>query len=138
MYESSSCIRSSAGRTFLTLLLMCVASNGVIGCRWLNLKRPVNPFVQPPVCVFTPDATKDEIIAHINVQASQLRSWRSSRVAIQLKQPGMLPVELNADMAVERGPSISVCERNRSWVKRPTSAPTRNASGSGSNGPTRE
>lgn len=103
MYESSSCIRSPAGRTFLTLLFMCVTSNFVIGCQWLNnLKQPVNPFVRQPVCVFTPEATKDQIIDHVNAQASRLRSWKSSRVAIQLKQPGMFPVELNADMAVER------------------------------------
>jgi hypothetical protein len=103
MYESSSCIHSSAGRTFLTLLFMCVSSNCVVGCRWINtLKQPLNPFPQQPVCVFPPDATKDEIIAHINNQASRLRAWQSSRVAIRLKQPGMIPVELSADMAVER------------------------------------
>lgn len=103
MYESSSCIRSSAGRTFLTLLFMCVTSNCVIGCQWINnLKRPVNPFARQPVCVFPPDASKDDIIAHINAQASRLHAWQSSRVAIRLKQPGMLPVELSADMAVER------------------------------------
>lgn len=103
MYESSSCIRSSSGRTFLILLLMCAVSSSVIGCRWLGLKSPANPFAPEPVCVFTPDAAKDEIIAHINAQASQLHGWRSSQVVIQLKQPGMpTSFKLSADMAVER------------------------------------
>jgi hypothetical protein len=100
MHESSIYVRSISGRRFLLVLFVCVAFNLMSGCRWLGFHTK-DQFVTPPPCVFAPDATKDEIIGHVNAQASQLHAWRSSRVAIQLKQPGMLPFDLSADMAVE-------------------------------------
>lgn len=102
MYESSSCVHSSTGRTFLVLFFVFATSSGVLGCRWFQDVHPKNPFAPEPVCVLSADATKEEIVAHINAQASRLNAWKSSQVAIRLKQPGMpAAFNLSADMAVE-------------------------------------
>lgn len=100
MIESSIHIRSSSGRLLLTLLFAFVAMKGMTGCRWLGFHTK-DRFSNPPPCVLAPDAAKEEIIAHINGHASRLNSWRSSRVGIHLKQPGMPTFDLSADMAVE-------------------------------------
>lgn len=85
----------------LRSLLILVATILFAGCQWSQLIKPKNPFASPPPCVFTPDASKDEIVAHLNANASRLTSWRSTKVGIHLKQKGSIPVDLTAQMAVE-------------------------------------
>jgi len=71
------------------------------GCQLTQLVKTRNPFATPPPCVFAPNVSKEEIIAHLNANASQLTSWRSTKVGIHLKQRGSIPVDLTAQMAVE-------------------------------------
>ncbi|MBD3676099.1 MAG: hypothetical protein HUJ26_21530 [Planctomycetaceae bacterium] len=82
--------------------LMVLAGSMILtGCQWAQLVKPHNPFASPPPCVFAPDVSKEEIIAHLNANASRLTSWRSTKVGIHLKQKGSIPVDLTAQMAVE-------------------------------------
>lgn len=71
------------------------------GCHWPQLTKPKNPFAKAPPCVLPSDATKEEIVAHLNANASRLNAWRSTKVGIHLKQKGSIPVDLTAQMAVE-------------------------------------
>jgi hypothetical protein len=83
------------------LLLCAGVAIGVSGCVWPRLPRLKNPFEKPPPCVFSSETTKTELFDHLNDNTTRLLSWRSSRVGIQLKQPGLPPFSLTANMAVE-------------------------------------
>lgn len=71
------------------------------GCHWPQLVKPQNPFAKAPPCVLSSEATKEEIVAHLNANVSRLTAWRSTKVGIHLKQKGSIPVDLTAQMAVE-------------------------------------
>ena len=73
------------------------------GCLRQYLRQIKGTFIPsaPVECVFTPATTKTELFEHLNNNVMSLHSWRSSRVGIQLKQPGFPPISLNANMAVE-------------------------------------
>jgi len=73
----------------------------ISGCHWPQLVKPSNPFAKAAPCVLSSEATKEEIVAHLNANASRLTAWRSTKVGIHLKQKGSIPVDLTAQMAVE-------------------------------------
>lgn len=85
----------------LCLLLCAGAVCWSSGCVWPHLPRIKNPFEKPPPCVFSSATTKTELFEHLNNNVMSLHSWRSSSVGIQLKQPGLPPFSLHANMAVE-------------------------------------
>jgi hypothetical protein len=69
------------------------------GCRsvwpsnWSVWPKPAEP------CVLGDDATKDEIVAHINQRATKLAAWQCSDATISTNQ---MLASLNAHIAVER------------------------------------
>lgn len=67
------------------------------GCRGF----PSPKWLAQEPCVFSEQPTKEQLIQHINRRASMLSAWRSSDVKIVVRGPNVVPVPLNADIAVE-------------------------------------
>ena len=91
--------RDVAGRCFariqkcLPILSLCWA-----GCLpgWMQSRLPLE---RPQPCVLPENVSKQELVAHLNHNRQQLRSWRSTDVSIQAVGAG--PMRLGASLAVE-------------------------------------
>ena len=91
--------RDVAGRCFariqkcLPILSLCWA-----GCLpgWMQSRLPLE---RPQPCVLPENVSKQQLVAHLNHNRQQLRSWRSTDVSIQAVGAG--PMRLGASLAVE-------------------------------------
>lgn len=83
------CSAVAAGMTFLP------------GCMSMRswLRGPADPFARQP-CVLPPDATVEQVVAHLNRNVDRLQSWRAHGVGIKVKG---VPFPLNGDLAVQKG-----------------------------------
>lgn len=71
------------------------------GCTSMRswLRGPADPFASQP-CVLPPDATVEQVVAHLNQNVDRLQSWRAHGVGIRVKG---IPFPLNGDLAVQKG-----------------------------------
>ena len=80
-------------------VLLTVTLLATPGCSWTNwLKRPHDDAIAR---VLRPDATLDEITAHLNAERSRLMGWRSNDVRIAASGKGILVPKLDANLSVE-------------------------------------
>ena len=82
--------------TTLTLFLLLVSS----GCESMRHQMAFRRPAPAEPCVLAAEATKDEIVNHLNDHIAKLYAWRSTEVKITAKQWGV-PMSMSATMAVE-------------------------------------
>ncbi len=80
----------------LLLFLLVVSS----GCESMRHRLAFHRPVAAELCVLAADATKDDIVNHLNDHIGKLYAWRSDDVKITAKQHGV-PISMAAKMAVE-------------------------------------
>ena len=92
---------------FVRLFVVCIAAISLIlcqsGCHWINggigSLSPFQPNLDP---IFEHNASKVEIIDHLNANTSRLRSWQSEDATIKVKSPASpIPIPLGATISVE-------------------------------------
>jgi len=92
---------SSSLLAVVLLAAMCVSLPGCVFSKWSGPTMPSWLPRKSIPCVLPPNASKSELIAHLNENISKLNSWRSTDVRIGARGPGGLPVKLSAVIAVE-------------------------------------
>ena len=94
------CLHNRLLRAVL-LLAMCSPLPGCVFSNWFNTTFPDGPFKKSVPCVLPPNASKSELITHLNENIAKLNAWRSTDVRIQTRGPGGIPIKLAAVIAVE-------------------------------------
>lgn len=78
-----SCRKQTIQRVVAIAALALVSVGG--GCSWLG-RWPPGPPPPPEPCVLSENASKDEIVAHINQRAMKLAAWQCSDATISTNQ----------------------------------------------------
>lgn len=89
-------------RRFLTALLLLLWSGSLPGCSMMrNWFGPRDPFAVNAPCVFPPEATAADVIAHVNANSARIAAWRSDHVKILGRGEAHTPVAISARLAIE-------------------------------------
>ncbi|MGE5193749.1 MAG: hypothetical protein ACM3U2_14735 [Deltaproteobacteria bacterium] len=83
-------------RSFLLAVSAFGLSGALPGCAWTRNLCGLQP--PPAPCVLSADASKEDVVAHLNDNTRKIRSWRTDRAKIRTRG---VPVPLDATIAVE-------------------------------------
>jgi len=86
-------------RAILLALPAMMLSPALPGCAWMRNFGGGRPAA--PVCVLSPDASKEEVIAYLNANTSKLMAWRTDRAMISVRGKVGIPIRVPASIAVE-------------------------------------
>ncbi len=92
------------------ILLACiVACAGGWGCAHFPVWRQGDPYAATARCVLQPGATPDELVRHVNRNASSLTGWRATSARISSRGEKLaLPMSVGAMFAVEAPRSFRI------------------------------
>jgi len=83
-------------RSFLFGLSAFGLSSALPGCAWTRNLCGLQP--PPAPCVLSADASKDDVVAHLNENTRKISSWKTDRAKIRTRG---VPVPLEAKIAVQ-------------------------------------
>jgi hypothetical protein len=83
-------------RSFLHAFSALGLSSALSGCAWTRNLVGLQP--PPAPCVLSADASKDDIVAHLNENSRKIIAWRTDRAKIRTRG---VPVPLDATIAVQ-------------------------------------
>src|SRR6516162_11552081 len=85
-------------RRVLPLLLVALAT-ALPGCAWM--RNVVGVRQAPVTCVLPPNASKEEIVAHLNGNTAKVNAWKTDSATISIRGQGPIPISVGASLYVE-------------------------------------
>src|SRR5579863_6132704 len=85
-----------------TLRVLSAITLGVMlpGCAWFRTFAGARP-MPPPPCVLAADASKEEVVGHLNENSRRIKAWKTDRATISTRGKAGIPITVGATIAVE-------------------------------------
>jgi hypothetical protein len=80
-------------------LLLVALATALPGCAWMRNVVGVRP--APVPCVLAPNASKEEIVAHLNANTAKINAWKTDSASISIRGQGPIPISVGASVCVE-------------------------------------